>query len=94
MNFESKKSQEMMNHSSIGEIFHIEPQGGGTSPGGTRPGTVPARRARKRRFQKGGKSRTAGIPVHVAEHPARDPVPFSAGEDAGELQQVPWLHKG
>ena len=22
-----------MNHSSIGEIFHIEPQGGGTSPG-------------------------------------------------------------
>ena len=28
MNFESKKFQEMMSHSSIGEIFHIEPQGG------------------------------------------------------------------
>jgi len=41
-----------MNHSSIGEIFHIEPQGGGTSPGDTRPGTVPARRLHKRRNQK------------------------------------------
>ena len=51
MNFESKKSQEIMNHSSISEVFHIEPQGGGTSPGGTKPGTVPARCAHKRRNQ-------------------------------------------
>ena len=83
-----------MNHSSIGEIFNIEPQGGCISPGGTRPGTVPARRAHKRRFQKGGQSRTAGIPVYVAEHPARDPVSVSAGEDAGELRKVHGVHQG
>lgn len=82
-----------MNHSSMGEIFYIEPQGGGTSPGGIGPGTVPARRARKKRFQKGGQSCTAGIPVHVTEHPAWDSVPVSAGKDAAELQQVPGIHQ-
>jgi len=43
-----------MNHSSIGEIFHIDCQGEGGSPGGIGPGTVPARRLQKRRNQKGG----------------------------------------
>jgi len=42
-----------MNHSSIGEIFHIESQWGCTSPGGTDPGPVPALRVCKRRFQTG-----------------------------------------
>ena len=46
-----------MSHSSIGEIFHIGPQGGGGSPGGIGPGTVPARRAHKRRNQKGDAGR-------------------------------------
>ncbi len=52
IDFESNKSQKVMNDSSIREIFHIEPQGGCTSPGDMDLGTVPARRARKRRFQK------------------------------------------
>ena len=66
MNFESKKSQEMMNHSSIGEIFHIEPQGGGGSPGGTKPGTVPALRVHKRRNQAGGRFSPAGIRILIS----------------------------
>ena len=45
-----------MNHSSIGEIFHIDCQGEGGSPGGIGPGTVPALRLHKRRNQAGGRS--------------------------------------
>ena len=50
-----------MNYSSIGEIFYIEPQGGCTSSGGIRPGTVPALRVCKRRNQKGGSPGSARI---------------------------------